>query len=230
MRFLSADYAQVELAILAHLSGDRMLRQAFREGRDVHRQTAALIFGLEEAAVTPEQRRIGKTINFGVVYGMSSYGLAQGLKIPRADAERFIRTYFQRYEGVQRFLKRTISAAEEKGYVETLMGRRRRIPGITSRNRAEKTAAERAAVNSPIQGTAADLVKLAMIRLHRRIAEERLPARLLLQVHDEIVLEVQQEAAGRVAAAARETMERVTDHPIPLAVTCEQGASWGEIH
>jgi DNA polymerase I len=228
--FVSADYAQVELAILAHLSGDPVLLGAFRAGKDVHRQTASLIFGVAEDAVTPDMRRIGKTINFGVIYGMSAFGLAQSLKIGRAEADRFIRTYFERLAGVDRWLKDTVKSGTEKGWVETLFGRRRPVPALRSSNRTERMAAERVAVNSPIQGTAADLIKVAMVRLARRLADERLPARLLLSVHDEIVLETEEDAADRVAAAAKETMERVTEHPIPLSVTVETGDSWGAFH
>jgi DNA polymerase-1 len=230
MTFVSADYSQIELAILAYLSQDPILLEAFAQGRDVHRQTAALIFGVPEPQVSADQRRVGKTINFGVVYGMSAFGLAQRLKIPRADAERFITTYFQRYQGVDRFLKETIKTAEETGFTRTLLGRRRRVAGITSRNRTEKLAAERVAVNSPIQGSAADIVKIAMIRLSHRLAEKRLSARILLQVHDEIILEAPVEEAPEVEKVVREVMEHVTEHPIPLAVHCETGDSWGAFH
>jgi DNA polymerase-1 len=220
----------VELAILAFLSGDPILLGAFKAGKDVHRETAALIFGVAEDAVTPEMRRVGKTINFGVIYGQTAFGLSQSLKIGRAEADRFIRTYFERFAGVDRWLKDTIRSAGEKGYVETLSGRRRTVPTIRSSNRTERAAAERVAVNSPIQGTAADLIKIAMVRLARRLHEERLPARLLLSVHDEIVLEAEEGAADRVAAAAKETMEGASAHPIPLAVQVEQGDSWGAFH
>jgi DNA polymerase-1 len=230
MLFVSADYAQIELAILAYLSKDPILLDAFAQGRDVHRQTSSLIFGVPEDQVTPDQRRVGKTINFGVVYGMSSFGLAQSLKIPRADADRFITTYFQRFQGVDRFLKETIRSAEDTGFVRTLMGRRRRVAAINSRNRTEKTGAERVAVNSPIQGTAADIVKLAMVRLFHRLAEEKLSTRVLLQVHDEIILEAPVEEVAVVEKVVRETMEHVTEHPIPLKVHCESGESWGAFH
>jgi DNA polymerase-1 len=230
MRFVSADYAQIELAILAYLSKDPILLEAFAQGKDVHRQTSSLIFGVPEEQVTPDQRRVGKTINFGVVYGMSSFGLAQGLKIPRADADRFIRTYFERFQGVDRFLKETIKSAEETGFVHTLMGRRRRVAAITSSNRTERTAAQRVAVNSPIQGTAADIVKLAMVRLYNRLAEQKLSTRVLLQVHDEIILEAPLEEVAAVEDMVRDVMEHVTDHPIPLAVHCESGESWGDFH
>jgi DNA polymerase I len=230
MRFVSADYSQIELAILAYLSKDPILLDAFAQGRDVHRQTASLIFDVPEPEVTPDQRRVGKTINFGVVYGMSAFGLAQRLKIPRADAERFITTYFQRYTEVDRFLKETIRFAEQNGFVRTLMGRRRRVSGIASRNRAEKQGAERVAVNSPIQGTAADIVKIAMVRLYRRLAEQKLAARVLLQVHDEIILEAPMEETAAVEKIVHQEMEHVTEHAIPLAVHCETGDSWGEFH
>jgi DNA polymerase-1 len=230
MSFVSADYSQIELAILAFLSQDPILLGAFREGRDIHRQTASLIFGTPEDAVTPDQRRVGKTINFGVVYGMSSFGLAQGLKIPRPEADAFIRTYFQRFQGVDRWIKETIRSAEQTGAVRTLLGRRRKIAAINSRNRTEKTAAERVAVNSPIQGTAADLVKIAMVKLYRRLQEQGLSARILLQVHDEIILEAPQEETGAVQALVKEVMENVTTHGIPLRVQCEVGDSWGAFH
>ncbi len=230
MRFVSADYAQIELAILAYLSKDPILLDAFAQGKDVHRQTASLIFGVTEEQVTADQRRVGKTINFGVVYGMSSFGLAQGLRIPRADADRFIKTYFERFQGVDRFLKETIRSAEETGFVRTLMGRRRRVAAITSSNRTERTAAQRVAVNSPIQGTAADIVKLAMVQLYKRLAERKLATRVLLQVHDEIILEAPIEEVAVVEGIVRDVMEHVTEHPIPLAVHCESGESWGEFH
>ena len=230
MQFVSADYEQIELAILAFLSQDPILLQAFKEGKDIHRQTASLIFGVPEDHVSPEHRRVGKTINFGVVYGMSSYGLSQSLKIARSDADLFIRTYFQRYQGVDRFLKETIRGAEESGYVHTLFGRRRGIPTITSRNKTEKNAAERMAVNSPIQGTAADIVKMAMVNLHRRLAREKPGARILLQVHDEIILEVPEDEAADTARIVKEVMETVTSHGIPLRVQVETGESWGAFH
>jgi DNA polymerase-1 len=230
MRFVSADYSQIELAILAHLSKDPILLESFREGRDIHRQTASLIFGVGEADVTPEQRRVGKTINFGVIYGMSAFGLAQGLKISKSDADRFIRTYFQRYQGVDAFIKETIASAERTGCVRTLMGRKRRVLGITSRNRTEKSQAERVAVNSPIQGTAADVVKLAMVRLHQRLAGEKLSARILLQVHDEIILEVPDEEVEGVKQLVKAVMEDASGHGIPLRAGVEEGDSWGDFH
>ncbi|HUI70108.1 MAG TPA: DNA polymerase, partial [Spirochaetia bacterium] len=230
MCFISADYSQIELAILAFLSKDPVLLQAFREGRDIHRQTASLIFSVPENEVTPDQRRVGKTINFGVVYGMSAYGLSQSLKIAKADADRFIKTYFQRYEGVDRYLKETIRGAEQNGFVTTLMGRRRRIVAIRSANRTEKAAAQRVAVNSPIQGTAADIVKMAMVKLSARLREERLATRILLQVHDEIILESPVAESDKALHLVEDIMEHVVEEDIPLKVHCEIGDSWGAFH
>jgi DNA polymerase I len=230
MRFISADYEQIELAVLAYLSRDPILLAAFQEGKDIHRQTSALIFGVAEGEVSPDQRRVGKTINFGVVYGMSAFGLAQSLKIPRGEAEKFIRTYFERFQMVDAFLKETIRAAERTGFTRTMLGRRRRILAIRSKNRTERTAAERVAVNSPIQGTAADIVKVAMVRLFQRLKEEKLSSRILLQVHDEIILEAPEEEVSRTEQIVREVMEGAAEHGVPLKVHCETGESWGAFH
>ncbi len=228
--FLSADYAQIELVILAHLSGDPTLREAFAAGRDVHRQTAALLFGVAEEEVSPEQRRVGKTINFGVVYGMSAFRLAQDMRIPRREADSFINTYFQRYAGVDRFLKATIREAELNGCVKTLMGRRRPVPTIGSRNRTERMAAERVAVNSPIQGSAADIVKKAMIDVTRLLEARGLKTRLLLQVHDELIFEAPQAEAAKAARLIRRAMEGAVQLDVPLRVSVETGKAWGELH
>ena len=228
--FLSADYSQIELVVLAHLSGDPMLQEAFRENRDIHRQTAAVLYGVEEAEVTPEQRRIGKTINFGVIYGMSAFRLARDMRIPRRDADEFIQRYFERYAGVDRFIKQTIRQAEQKGYVETIMGRRRPLNRINSRNRTEKMAAERVAVNSPIQGSAADIVKQAMIEVTRALAEKRMASRLLLQVHDELIFEVPDRELEQVQELVREEMEGAVQLSVPLRVSLEVGPTWGDIH
>ncbi len=228
--FLSADYAQIELVILAHLSGDPTLREAFAAGRDVHRQTAALLFGVPEKQVSAEQRRIGKTINFGVIYGMSAFRLARDMRIPRRDAESFISTYFQRYAGVDRFLKSTVRQAEVSGYVRTLMGRRRPVPAIGSRNRTERMAAERVAVNSPIQGSAADVVKKAMIEVAGLLSAQGLRTRLLLQVHDELIFEAPQAEVEKAAELIRRAMEEAVHLEVPLRVSVETGRSWGELH
>jgi DNA polymerase-1 len=228
--FLSADYSQIELVVLAHLSADPMLLEAFRENRDIHRQTAAVLYGVEEGEVKPEQRRIGKTINFGVIYGMSAFRLARDMRIPRRDADDFIRRYFERYAGVDRFIKQTIRQAEQKGYVETIMGRRRPVSRINSRNRTEKMAAERVAVNSPIQGSAADIVKQAMIDVSRALADRAMASRLLLQVHDELIFEVPEGELDQARELVREKMERAVQLSVPLRVSLEVGPTWGDIH
>jgi len=226
---LSADYSQIELVILAARSADELLTRAFREGRDVHTQTAALLFGAAESLVTPEMRRIGKTINFGVIYGMSAFRLSRETGIPRKDADAFIRTYFERFQGVARLVERSVSEAEDKGYVTTLRGRRRPVPAIRSANRTEKAGAERIAVNTPIQGSAADIVKMAMVAISHRLAEGGYRARLLLQVHDELVLEVPDDELPAVSALVRDAMEGVVDLGVPLRVGLKSGRSWGDI-
>jgi DNA polymerase-1 len=228
--FLSADYSQIELVILAHLSGDPTLRAAFANGRDVHRQTAALLFGVDEKEVTPEQRRVGKTINFGVIYGMSGFRLARDMRIPRREADEFISTYFRRYAAVERFLKATVREAELNGCVRTLMGRRRPVLAIASRNRAERQGAERVAVNSPIQGSAADIVKKAMIEVTQALAARKLATRLLLQVHDELIFEAPEPEADEAAEVIRKAMEGAFALEVPLRVSVETGRAWGELH
>lgn len=227
---VSADYSQIELVVFAHLSGDPELRRAFAEGADIHRRTASLIFGIPESQVGPDQRRIAKTINFGVVYGMSAFRLSNELGIGRGDAQRFIDAYFERYAGVRRFMDTTIAAAEKEGFVRTLLGRRRPVPAVASRNKTEKQAAERVAVNTPIQGSAADIVKLAMLRV-RRALNERVPeARLLLQVHDELIVEVPEARAQETAELMKREMEGAVRLAVPLRVDVETGFRWGEIH
>ncbi|MFO7850551.1 MAG: DNA polymerase I [Spirochaetia bacterium] len=227
---VSADYSQIELVVLAHLSGDPALKEAFTKGEDVHRHTGGLIFGIEPAEVSSEQRRIAKTINFGVMYGMSAFRLSRELEIPRARAEEFISAYFNRYAAIARFIDDTVRKAEKLGYAETMFGRRRVIPGINSSNRTEKQGAERIAVNTPIQGTAAEIVKTAMIRINRRIQEEHIHLSMLLQIHDELIFEAPEERAERLAALVREEMEKAVELDVPLKVSVETGESWGDLH
>ncbi len=227
---VSADYSQIELVVLAHLSGDAGLCEAFREGRDVHRRTAALIFGLSEEQVAADQRRIAKTINFGVMYGMSAFRLSNELGIPRSDAQAFIDAYFRTYAGIRDFIDRTVRETEVRGYAETILGRRRYIPTINSRNKTEKAAAERVAVNTPIQGSAADIVKLAMLRIDRALSEAASPARLILQVHDELILECPAETAEPLAAMVKREMEGAVALKVPLRVGVETGLRWGDFH
>jgi DNA polymerase I len=227
---ISADYSQIELVVLAHLSGDPGLTAAFMEGKDVHRRTAGLIFGIPEEEVTGEQRRMSKTINFGVMYGMSAFRLSNELKIPRKDAQDFIDRYFATYAGIRGFIDKTVAEAEKTGYVETLFGRRRTIETITSRNKTEKMAAERMAVNTPIQGTAADIVKLAMIRVSRALKAEGLKTRLLLQVHDELILESPLAEVEAASAMVKREMEAAVKLDVPLRAAVEHGKSWGDFH
>ena len=227
---VSADYSQIELVILAHLSGDPELQHAFREGEDVHRRTGALIFGVPHEEVTSEQRRIAKTINFGVMYGMSAFRLANELKIPRTQAADFINAYFSRYAKIREFIDRTVEETEKSGKVSTLFGRERKIPGINSRNKTERMAAQRVAVNTPIQGSAADIVKVAMLKISDRIKREGIDARLVLQVHDELVFEVADGQVGSFTEVLRDEMENAVTLDVPLRVGIEAGACWGEFH
>jgi DNA polymerase-1 len=227
---ISADYSQIELVVLAHLSGDKELCSAFREGKDVHARTAALIFGIDEKDVRGDQRRIAKTINFGVMYGMSAFRLANELDLTRTEAAAFIDAYFRTYSGVSRFIGELIKKTEETGYVSTIFGRRRYIEAINSRNKTEKAAAERVAVNTPIQGSAADIVKTAMLNLDRALASEKSGARLLLQVHDELILECPKDEAAAAARLTQDVMEKAVSLRVPLRVGVETGKRWGDFH
>ena len=229
---ISADYSQIELVVLAHLSGDKNMSQSFIDGTDVHKATAALIYGVAPDAVTPEMRRTAKTINFGVIYGMSAFRLARDLGISRTQASQFIENYFAQYSSVDSFIKDTIKKAEETGWVETLFGRRRPIMNINSRNKLEKSAAERIAVNTPVQGSAADIVKTAMISVSEALAKTKSLARLLLQVHDELIFECPDEQATIDATIAliKDKMENAVKLNVPLRVSIEYGKNWGEFH
>ncbi len=228
--FLSADYSQIELVVLAHLSEDPALMAAFRDGTDVHRMTASLIFSIPAEEVTSEQRRIAKTINFGVMYGMSGFRLSRELRIPRKHADEFIRSYFERYANIKKFMESTVSYAEETGCVRTILGRERTIEGINSRNKNEKSGAERMAVNTPIQGSAADIVKLAMIKIDRVISEKSFQSKLVLQVHDELIYEVPFSEVEEMKTVVRREMENAFTLKVPLKVSIETGESWGEMH
>lgn len=223
---LAADYSQIELRVLAHLSQDPALEQAFERGDDIHRATAALVFGVSPELVGPDQRRAAKTINFGLIYGMGAYALARELGVTNAEAQKFIEAYFARLPKVREYLDSTKEQARSTGKVTTLFGRVRWIAGLDSTNSQVRGNAERQAINAPVQGTAADLMKLAMIRLHAALAEHALPARLLLQVHDELVLEVASKAASEAAALAKDVMEGVARLRVPLKVDIGTGLSW----
>ena len=228
--FISADYSQIELVVLAHMSGDEALGAAFRDGVDVHGQTAAMLFGVDIADITSHQRRMAKAVNFGVMYGMSAFRLSNELSIPRKEAKHFIDAYFTTYRGIKNFIEEAVQQAEADGGVRTMEGRFRPLAGISSRNRAEKAAAERAAVNSKIQGTAADIMKAAMIAVHHKLKEDLPEARMLLQVHDEMLIEAPRSRAEAAASLLKTTMEAVSPLSLPLRVNVEIGGSWGEIH
>jgi DNA polymerase-1 len=224
MVLLSADYSQVELRVLAHLSGDPAFVEVFRADRDIHRETAALIFGVSSDSVTGDMRAQAKTINFATLYGQGPVALAGQLGISRQAASDFIRTYFERFAGVSAYLDSMKEQARERGFVETLLGRRRYIPEIRSQNPGIRGFGERTAANSPIQGTAADLIKLAMIRIDDRLS--RSGGRLLLQVHDELLLEVPEAELGAVSISVREEMEEAIDLAVPLRVDMGSGKTW----
>ena len=229
---ISADYAQIELVVLAHLSGDKNMCKAFIDGTDVHKATAALIYGVEPENVTPEMRRTAKTINFGVIYGMSAFRLAQDLGISRTQASQFIENYDKLYADITRFKTETIVKAEDKGYVETILGRRRPVTNINSRNKIEKSAAERVAINTPVQGSAADIVKKAMLEVSSALKEKDNGTRLLLQVHDELILECPDNNSiiEETISLVRNKMENAVKLNVPLRVSIENGKSWGLFH
>jgi DNA polymerase-1 len=227
---LAADYSQIELRIMAHLSGDESLRAAFAADRDVHQATAAEVFGVDLAAVTPDHRRTAKVINFGLIYGMSPFGLARQLGIERGAAHEYVERYFQRYPGVKRFMDNTRAQARQTGYVETVFGRRLYLPDIRSGNPQLRQYAERSAINAPMQGTAADIIKRAMIAVDAWCRSEAVPARLTMQVHDELVLEVREDAVEQVSAAVRERMVNAATLSVPLRVDVGTGANWDEAH
>ena len=230
--FISADYAQIELVVLAHLSGDKNMCEAFREGVDVHKSTASLLYKVPAEKVTPEMRRTAKTINFGIMYGMSAFRLSNELGISRAEAKNFIDAYFATYSGINKFRDETIEHAKQNGYVETIMGRRRRITAINSRNKLEQQGAERIALNTPIQGSAADIVKQAMIDVQSALDKTHSPAHMLLQVHDELIFECpdDKETIDSTIALIKDKMENAVKLQIPLRVSVEHGTNWGEFH
>ena len=227
---LSADYSQIELRIMAHLSGDEHLTQAFLQGQDVHAATAAKIFGIPVEAVSREQRGIAKTANFGIMYGISSFGLAQRLHLGRKEAGKLIDDYFASFPAIRSFIDGSIAFAREKGYVETLFGRRRYLPDIQAKNVTLRQLAERNAVNAPIQGTSADIIKLAMIAIDRRLRSEGFRSRMVLQIHDELVFDTFPEEAEALGKMVKEVMENVIQLSVPLTVACQTGHNWLEAH
>ena len=229
-RLIAADYSQIELRIMAHLSGDKNLLKAFEQGQDVHRATAAEVFGVNLAQVTTDQRRSAKAINFGLIYGMSAFGLAKQLNIGRKQAAEYIELYFQRYPGVQDYMNQVRHSAAEKGYVETHFGRRLYLPEINSRNGMRRQAAERTAINAPMQGTAADIIKLAMINVDNWLRNQKLKSRMIMQVHDELVLEVPESEHQQVIIGIKECMENAASLQVKLVVDVGVGDNWDEAH
>lgn len=227
---LAADYSQIELRIMAHLSADPTLLSAFAAGRDIHIATAAEVFGVPEAAVSPTQRRHAKAINFGLIYGMSAFGLAKQIAVSRAEAQAYIDTYFARYPGVKQYMDRAVTIGAEQGYVSTLFGRRLYLPGITDKNTMVRKAAERAAINAPMQGSAADLMKLAMQRVTSALAQKDIRATLCLQVHDELIFEVPEADIAQSSDIVRTAMEGAATLKVPLTVSIGHGANWDDAH
>ncbi|MFC2026639.1 DNA polymerase I [Chloroflexota bacterium] len=228
-RLLSGDYSQIDLRALAHLSQDPALLEAFRHDEDIHTTTAALLFGVDSTGVTADMRHLAKTVNFGVIYGMSGYGLEQATELSREEAEQFIDSYFKKYPQVKEYLDSTKKQAREKGYVETILGRRRAIPEILSSNRNLREAAERMAINMPVQGTSADIIKVAMIELDRQMAKQQLKSKLLLQVHDELIFEVPDEELDGMKKLVPEIMSTSLELSIPLKVDIKTGDNWEQM-
>ena len=225
---VDADYSQIELRLLAHMSGDEGMIRAFREGDDIHRRTASEVFGVPFEEVTSAQRSAAKAVNFGIVYGISDYGLARNLGITRKEAAHYIELYLARYPGIQRYMLESVAAGKRDGYVRTLMGRRRELPELQSSNYNTRSFGERVAMNMPIQGTAADIIKLAMVRVHEALQREGLQAKLILQIHDELIIDAPFEEVARVEKLLAECMENVIALAVPLSAEVKTGRSWFE--
>ena len=226
--FVDADYSQIELRVLAHISGDERLIQAYREAKDIHRITASQVFHIPFDEVTPLQRRNAKAVNFGIVYGISSFGLSQDLSISRKEASDYIEKYFETYPGIKTFLDNVVKEAKEKGYVTTIYGRRRPVPELKSSNFMQRSFGERVAMNAPIQGTAADIIKIAMIRVDDRLKREGLKSRLILQVHDELLIEAAKDEVEEVKKILSEEMQGAADLSVKLEVDMHTGENWYE--
>lgn len=230
-KILAVDYSQIELRIMAHLSGDKALLDAFKNGKDIHAATAAEIIGVDIDQLTSEQRRRAKAINFGLIYGMSAFGLSKQLGIPRGEAQQYMDTYFERYPGVMQYMEDTRSLAAEKGYVETIFGRRLHLPEIKSRNGMRRKAAERAAINAPMQGTAADIIKKAMLLVDEWVqAEGEGKVKLLMQVHDELVFEVESSSLSEIESKIQKLMESAAELDVPLVAEAGHGDNWDQAH
>ncbi len=229
-KILAADYSQIELRIMAHLSQDSGLLTAFAEGKDIHQATAAEVFGLPLADVSAEQRRRAKAINFGLIYGMSAFGLAKQIDVGRHEAQEYIDTYFARYPGVKKYMDNTRADASEKGYVETLFGRRLYLPEINASNGMRRQAAERTAINAPMQGTAADIIKKAMVLVQQWLDDSEVDAKMIMQVHDELVFEVAEPLIEEVSAKVRALMSAAASLDVPLIADVGVGDNWDQAH
>ena len=226
--FVDADYSQIELRVLAHCSGDAALIEAYREAKDIHRITASQVFHTPFDEVTDLQRRNAKAVNFGIVYGISSFGLSQDLSITRKEAAEYIDRYFETYPGIKKFLDDAVAHAKEQGYVVTLFGRRRPVPELSSSNFMQRQFGERVAMNSPIQGTAADIMKIAMIAGDKELRMRNMKSRLVLQVHDELDFECPVDEVERLTAMVRDVMEHVVDLRVPLIAEASTGVTWAD--
>ncbi|MCU0651242.1 MAG: DNA polymerase, partial [Candidatus Omnitrophica bacterium] len=226
---LSCDYSQIELRILAHMSGDEALIEAFKQDADIHRRTAALVYGIDEKDVTDDMRNSAKRINFGIVYGLSAYGLSRDLGIPVQAAQQFIDAYFATYPGVKDYIGTQIKKAKECGFVTTILGRRRYLPEIKDRNMAIRQFAERQAINAPIQGSASDMIKLAMIKIHGGMLEQRSGAKMILQIHDELLFDVPQRDLKAFAPWVKDSMEHVMKLKVPVKVDVSAGKNWNQM-
>jgi DNA polymerase-1 len=224
--FVDADYSQIELRVLASMSGDQNLIDAYRQARDIHAITASQVFHIPLDEVTAAERRNAKAVNFGIVYGISSFGLSNGLSISRKEAQEYIEKYFETYPGIRSFLDNAVSSAKEKGYSVTLFGRRRPVPELFSSNFMQRSFGERVAMNSPIQGTAADIIKIAMVRVSRRLREEGLSSRLILQVHDELIIKAPENEREQVCLLLKEEMEAAADLKVRLLADVNWGYNW----
>ena len=228
--FVDSDYSQIELRVLAHLSDDEKLIEAFKNGQDIHRSTASLVFDTPFDEVTDIQRRNAKAVNFGIVYGISAFGLANDLNIGRKEAQAYIDSYFEKYPKIKAFLDKTVADAKEKGYIKTMFGRIRPIPELSSSNFMQRQFGERVAMNSPIQGTAADIIKIAMIRVHDRLLKENLKSKLILQVHDELLIETAEDEKEYVIELLEEEMHKAADLKVSMEVGTECGYDWYDAH
>jgi len=227
--FLDADYSQIELRVLAHLSGDELLIKAYKDAKDIHKITASEVFHIPFDEVTPLQRSNAKAVNFGIVYGISSFGLGQDLNISRKEAEKFIKKYFEAYPKIKEYLDNLVETAKNEGYSETLFGRRRPIPELSSSNFMQRSFGERVAMNSPIQGTAADIIKIAMNRVNKRLKENNMKSQLILQVHDELLIETHKDEIEEVKAILTEEMQGAANLDVPLIIDINMGENWYEV-